>query len=142
MITEMNNWMARRRRLSKEVIKGCMNTLSGLEAIDYLRRSQESVPHIWCHWKPMVIFFLSSQQVCGDSCTRQGTNVVIDLITLKASDCFTGFPIVILMPLLRESLFSLRLDSWSSAWCLVVDLCICFHQLLDEGSMITGYSPI
>ncbi|KAL6057963.1 hypothetical protein STEG23_015831, partial [Scotinomys teguina] len=32
---------------------------------------------------------------------------------------------------------SLQLDSWSSAWCLAVDLCVCFHHLLDEGSMMT-----
>lgn len=33
----------------------------------------------------------------------------------------------------------LLLDSWSSVWYLVVDLCIWFHQLLDGGSvMIVG----
>ncbi|XP_052576763.1 succinate dehydrogenase assembly factor 3, mitochondrial isoform X1 [Peromyscus californicus insignis] len=31
-----------------------------------------------------------------------------------------------------------ELKSWSSAWCLAVGLCICFHQLLDEeGAMMT-----
>ena len=29
-----------------------------------------------------------------------------------------------------------QLDSHSSAQCLAVDLCICVHQLLDEGSMM------
>ena len=43
------------------------------------------------------------------------------------------FPIVILTPPPP----SLQLDSWSSAQCLAVDLCICSHQLLDEGSMMT-----
>ena len=28
---------------------------------------------------------------------------------------------------------SLQLDSWGLAECLTVDLCISFHQLLDEG---------
>ena len=32
---------------------------------------------------------------------------------------------------------SLQLDSRSSVQCLAVDLCICIHQLLDEGSMMT-----
>ena len=32
---------------------------------------------------------------------------------------------------------SLQLDFRSLAQCFVVDLCICFHQLLDIGSMIT-----
>ena len=31
---------------------------------------------------------------------------------------------------------SLQLDLQSSAWCLVVDLYIWFHQLLDEDSMM------
>ena len=31
---------------------------------------------------------------------------------------------------------TLQLDSQRSAWCLVVDFCIWFHQLLDEGSMM------
>ena len=31
---------------------------------------------------------------------------------------------------------SLQLDSQSAAWCLVVELCIWFCQLLDEGSMM------
>ncbi|KAL6038514.1 hypothetical protein STEG23_000600 [Scotinomys teguina] len=26
---------------------------------------------------------------------------------------------------------------WSSSQCVAVDLCICFYQLLDEGSMMT-----
>ncbi|EGW01739.1 hypothetical protein I79_015263 [Cricetulus griseus] len=29
---------------------------------------------------------------------------------------------------------SLKLDCRSLAQCLAVDLCFCFHQLLDEGS--------
>lgn len=37
---------------------------------------------------------------------------------------------------------SLGLISSSLAWCLIEDLCISFYQLLDEGSMIVGYSPI
>ncbi|KAL6034961.1 hypothetical protein STEG23_012076 [Scotinomys teguina] len=32
---------------------------------------------------------------------------------------------------------SLQHDSLSSAKCLAVGLCICFHQLLDEGSLMT-----
>ncbi|KAL6030568.1 hypothetical protein STEG23_036525, partial [Scotinomys teguina] len=43
---------------------------------------------------------------------------------------------------LRIPLLSLRLDSWSLAWYLAVNLCIYFHQLLDEGSMMMGYSLI
>ncbi|KAL6091576.1 hypothetical protein STEG23_017817, partial [Scotinomys teguina] len=27
------------------------------------------------------------------------------------------------------------MDSQNSAWCLAVDLCICFHLLLNESSM-------
>ncbi|KAL6081246.1 hypothetical protein STEG23_025066, partial [Scotinomys teguina] len=43
------------------------------------------------------------------------------------------FPFMILMPLAqRNSLLSLRLESWS----LAVNLCICFHKLLDEDSMM------
>ena len=46
--------------------------------------------------------------------------------------------------------FSISLDFRSSAWCLIVDLCISFHQLLDESFMmivgvftklITGKGP-
>ncbi|KAL6065983.1 hypothetical protein STEG23_030086, partial [Scotinomys teguina] len=33
-----------------------------------------------------------------------------------------------------------QLDSWSSAWNPAMDLCICSHQSLDEGSMMTGPS--
>ena len=47
------------------------------------------------------------------------------------------FPIMILTslaPIFRPP--SLRLDAWSLAWCWVVDLCIWFHQLSDEGSMM------
>ncbi|KAL6063532.1 hypothetical protein STEG23_000297, partial [Scotinomys teguina] len=29
-----------------------------------------------------------------------------------------------------------KLDLWSLAWYLVVNLCICFHQLMHEGSMM------
>ena len=31
---------------------------------------------------------------------------------------------------------SLWFDFWSWPWCLAVDLCICFHWLLDDSSMI------
>ncbi|KAL6090639.1 hypothetical protein STEG23_006837, partial [Scotinomys teguina] len=37
----------------------------------------------------------------------------------------------------RIFLLSLQLDCWSSAWYLAVDLCICFHQLLEKGSVMT-----
>ncbi|KAL6042716.1 hypothetical protein STEG23_024388, partial [Scotinomys teguina] len=37
----------------------------------------------------------------------------------------------------RIPFLSLRLDSWSSAWCLAVDFYIRFHQLLDGGSVMT-----
>ena len=45
-----------------------------------------------------------------------------------------NFPMMILIPLAHIILpSSFRLDSRS----LDVDLCICFHQLLDEGSIMT-----
>ena len=51
---------------------------------------------------------------------------------------FVGFPVMI-MTLLAHiiPLPSLQMDSQSVARCLTVDLCICFYQLLDEGSMMT-----
>ncbi|MEJ1284630.1 prolactin family 6 subfamily a member 1 [Cricetulus griseus] len=39
--------------------------------------------------------------------------------------------------LLNDLRWILAKDSWSSVQCLAEDLCICFHQLLDEGYMMT-----
>ena len=47
---------------------------------------------------------------------------------------FVDFLIMILTPLAPPALL---LDSRVSAQCLMVDLCICFRQFLDVGSMIT-----
>ena len=44
-----------------------------------------------------------------------------------------GFSSLVLTPLLITPP-SLQLDSRSSAQCLAVGVCFCFHQLLDEGS--------
>ncbi|KAL6087448.1 hypothetical protein STEG23_020960, partial [Scotinomys teguina] len=57
---------------------------------------------------------------------------------LSLSFSCKGFPILILMPLAqRIPLLSLRMDSWSSAWSLAMNLWICFHPLLEKGSMKT-----
>ncbi|KAK7835370.1 hypothetical protein U0070_017906 [Myodes glareolus] len=45
-----------------------------------------------------------------------------------------GVPVMVLTPLFLP-LFPLNLGT--SVQCFAVDLCICFHQLLDEGSMMT-----
>lgn len=65
-----------------------------------------------------------------------GPPAVSDLPLAQVS-CFCGFPrhgfdpfVHIITPP------SLQLDSGSLVQWLVVNLCICFHQLLDEGSMI------
>ncbi|KAL6068212.1 hypothetical protein STEG23_035259 [Scotinomys teguina] len=47
------------------------------------------------------------------------------------------------MPARSNSVSTEDIPRWkgNKEWCLVVDLCICFHQLLDEGPMMTlGYS--
>lgn len=49
-----------------------------------------------------------------------------------------GFSVMILTPLDHIiSLLSLQLGSWISTQYLAVNLCICFHQLFDEGFMVT-----
>ncbi|CAO2628075.1 hypothetical protein LEMLEM_LOCUS19804 [Lemmus lemmus] len=40
------------------------------------------------------------------------------------------------MSVIADSALTTFQDSQSLAWCLVVDLCIWFYQLLNEGSMI------
>ncbi|KAL6082403.1 hypothetical protein STEG23_014329, partial [Scotinomys teguina] len=67
----------------------------------------------------------------------QDVSSVIDIVTLDLSATLwpSGEHYRIPLP-------SLQLNFRSSAWGLTVDLCICFHQLLDEGSMVTGYLPI
>ena len=49
-----------------------------------------------------------------------------------------GFLVMTLTPLaLTVLLPSLQQDSWRSARYLAVELCICSHQLLDGGSLMT-----
>lgn len=55
----------------------------------------------------------------------------------------SGFPIMVLTPFVHKICPpSLQLNSRSSAQCLAVDHCICFHQLLDVSSMMTRQSLI
>ncbi|KAL6081808.1 hypothetical protein STEG23_004723 [Scotinomys teguina] len=71
----------------------------------------------------------------------------VEAFSTMMDDIFDGFldlvcfHIMILMPLAHVILLLyFQLDftfNWCSPWCLSVDLCICFHQLLDEGSMMT-----
>ena len=52
--------------------------------------------------------------------------------------CFCGFPCNVLDPVAPTILLpSLQWDSLSLAKRLALGLCICFHQLLDEGSLMT-----
>ena len=58
-------------------------------------------------------------------------------LPLAQVSCFSGFPHHGLDPFAHITVLpSLPLDFGSSAQCLTVDLCICFHQLLVESSML------
>lgn len=59
-------------------------------------------------------------------------------LSLAQVSCFCGYPHYghdIFAHII--ALTSLGLVFRSSVYCLAVDLCICFYQLLDEGSMMT-----
>ena len=60
-------------------------------------------------------------------------------LPLAQVSCFCGYPhygVDVFAHIITPS--SLQLDSGNSAQCLAVDVCICFHQLLDEGFMMTA----
>ena len=62
----------------------------------------------------------------------------VNELLLAQVGCLCGFPQHDLDPFARIiAPLSLQLYSQSLAQCLAVDLCIYFHQLLDEGSMMT-----
>ena len=59
-------------------------------------------------------------------------------VPLVYVSCLCNFPTIILTYLSSYNpSFLLLLDSRISAQCLAMNLYICFHQVLDEGSMIT-----
>ena len=81
------------------------------------------------------------------SATFSGTALVLCLflpslagvgeLPLAQVDCFSGCPhhgLDLLAHIL--TLPTLQLDFGSSAQCSDAGLCLCFHQLLDEGSMV------
>ena len=52
------------------------------------------------------------------------------------------FPVMIsIHPFSYNHSPSLQLDAWRSPWFLAVNLCICFHHLLDKDSLMTEWLP-
>ena len=59
-------------------------------------------------------------------------------LPLSQKSCFHGYPHHVFDPFAHIiALPSLRMDFGSSAQCLAVDPCICFHRLQVKGSMMT-----
>ncbi|KAL6088148.1 hypothetical protein STEG23_008200, partial [Scotinomys teguina] len=78
--------------------------------------------------------------ITGDGFDSQRCSPAVGLVSVCSNKFRSSveFPIMILITLASIiPLPSLQLDFYSLAWCLDVGPCICFHQLLDEGSMMT-----
>lgn len=111
---------------------------NGLQKASSWTRDRSRSHCQWPHTLPKPPLSPAFRRPTSVLCRVPSCQPGVDELQLPQASCFCGFPIMVLSPLLILSLLPLfRLDLRSSAQWLVVDLRICFLQLLGEGSMMT-----